>query len=112
MDPLAYRMKFIMPQGYHDAFSGNTNYYDSFRQCLEKGKAYIDYDRKKAEFAKDTGPIRRGIGVAAFWYNTGGLSHFPGDLLQPDAAQSGRHRYQCSAARRRSARGRTPPSPR
>ena len=70
MDPLAYRMKFIMPQGYHDAFSGNTNYYDSFRECLDKGKAYIDYDRKKAEFAKDTGPIRRGIGVAAFWYNT------------------------------------------
>ena len=70
MDPLEYRMKFIMPQGYHDAFSGNTNYYDSFRQCLEKGKACIDYDRKKAEFAKDTGPIRRGIGVAAFWYNT------------------------------------------
>ena len=70
MDPLEYRMKFIMPQGYHDAFSGNTNYYDSFRQCLEKGKACIDYDRKKAEFAKDTGPIRRGIGAAAFWYNT------------------------------------------
>ena len=70
MDPLAYRMKFIMPQGYHDAFSGNTNYYDSFRECLDKGKAYIGYDRKKAEFAKDTGPIRRGIGVAAFWYNT------------------------------------------
>lgn len=22
------------------------------------------------EFASDTGPIRRGIGVAAFWYNT------------------------------------------
>ena len=63
-------MNLIMPQGYHDAISGNTNYYDSFRQCLEKGKAYIDYDRKKAEFAKDTGPIRRGIGVAAFWYNT------------------------------------------
>ena len=25
----------------------------------------------KAEFAKDTGPVRRGIGVASFWYNTG-----------------------------------------
>ena len=59
-----------MPKGFHDGFSGNTNYYDSFRDCLEKGKAYIDYDRKVKEFASDTGPIRRGIGVAAFWYNT------------------------------------------
>ena len=70
MEPLEYRMKYIMPKGFHDGFSGNTNYYDSFRDCLEKGKAYIDYDRKVREFARDTGPIRRGIGVAAFWYNT------------------------------------------
>ena len=70
MDPLEYRMKYIMPKGFHDGFSGNTNYYDSFRECLEKGKEYIEYDKKKAEYAKDTGNIRRGIGVAAFWYNT------------------------------------------
>ena len=71
IDPLVLREKIIMPKGYRDAFTQNENYEDSFRQCLEKGKAYIDYDRKVAEFAKDTGPIRRGIGVAAFWYNTG-----------------------------------------
>ena len=70
IEPLEYRMKCIMPKGFHDGFSGNTNYYDSFRDCLEKGKAYIDYDRKVKEFASDTGPVRRGIGVAAFWYNT------------------------------------------
>ncbi len=70
MDPYEFRQKNVMPQGFHDAFSGNTNYYDSFRQCMEKGAAYIDYERKKAEFAKDTGPIRRGIGLATFWYNT------------------------------------------
>ena len=71
IDPLVLREKIIMPKGFRDAFSQNENHEDSFRQCLEKGKAYIDYDRKVAEFAKDTGPIRRGIGVAAFWYNTG-----------------------------------------
>lgn len=36
---LEYRMKFIMPKDFHDAFSGNTNYFDSFRACLEKGRA-------------------------------------------------------------------------
>ncbi|MBR5571267.1 MAG: xanthine dehydrogenase molybdenum-binding subunit XdhA [Oscillospiraceae bacterium] len=71
IDPLVLRDKIIMPKGFRDAFSQNENYEDSYRQCLEKGKAYIDYERKVAEFAKDTGPIRRGIGVAAFWYNTG-----------------------------------------
>ena len=70
MDPLAFRMQNIMPQGYEDGFSHNVNYYDSFRECLEAGRKYIDYDRKVAEYAKDTGPIRRGIGVATFWYNT------------------------------------------
>ena len=71
MEPLEYRMKYIMPKGFHDGFSGNTNYYDSFRECLEKGKEYIEYDKKREEYAKDTGPIRRGIGAAPFWYNTG-----------------------------------------
>ena len=59
-----------MPQGYEDGFSHNVNYNDSFRECLEVGRKYMDYDRKVAEYAKDTGPIRRGIGVATFWYNT------------------------------------------
>ena len=70
MDPLEYRMRYIMPKGFEDGFSKNVNYYDSYRECLEKGKQYIDYDRKVREYANDKGPIRRGIGVAAFWYNT------------------------------------------
>ena len=49
MDPLEYRMKFIMPKDYHDTFSGNTNYFDSFRACLEKGRDAVDYDRRKAD---------------------------------------------------------------
>ena len=70
MDSYEFRQKNVMPRGFHDDFSGNTNYYDSFRECMTKGAAYIDYERKKAEYAKDTGPIRRGIGMATFWYNT------------------------------------------
>ena len=70
MDPYEFRRKTIMPQGFHDAFSGNTNYYDSFRECMAEGAAYIDYERKKKEYALDSGDIRRGIGMATFWYNT------------------------------------------
>ncbi len=70
MDSVEYRNRYIMPQGFEDGFSKNVNYYDSHRECLAKGRELIDYDRKKAEFALDKGPIRRGVGCASFWYNT------------------------------------------
>ena len=68
--PIDFRLKNLMPQGYKDAFSKNENYYDTFRQCIEKGKAYMDYDNRVKELSKQTGRVRTGIGVAAFWYNT------------------------------------------
>ena len=69
-DPLAFRLKNSMPKGYVDPHSGCRNTDDSLRACLEKGKRYIDYERKLREYAEQSGPVRRGIGVAAFWYNT------------------------------------------
>ena len=68
--PIDFRLKNLMPQGYKDAFSKNENYYDTFRQCIEKGKAYMDYDNRVKELAKQTGRVRTGIGMATFWYNT------------------------------------------
>ena len=69
-DSLAFRRKNLMPVGYVDGFSKNENYFDSYNQCLDKAVAYMDYDRKHAEYVNQTGPIRRGIGIAPFWYNT------------------------------------------
>lgn len=71
MSPYEFRWKYLMPVGYTDGFSKNVNYFDTFHQCMEKGRAYIDYDRKVKEYVNQTGEIRKGIGVAAFWYNTG-----------------------------------------
>ncbi len=70
MDSYEFRKKNVMEQGYHDGFSGNTNYYDTYRQCMAKAAEYIDFERKKKEFANDAGDVRRGIGMATFWYNT------------------------------------------
>ena len=70
MEPMAFRRLNIMPDGYKDDFTGNVNYFDSFRTCMAKGAEIIDYERKRKEYANDTGNIRRGIGVATFWYNT------------------------------------------
>ena len=70
MDPLQFRRKNMMPVGYVDGFSKNENYFDSLNQCIEKGMEYLDYERKMVEYAKETGPIRHGVGMAIFWYNT------------------------------------------
>ena len=67
----AFRMKNVMPKGFKDNFSKNVNYYDSFRECMEKGRKDFEYDRKLKEYAHQTGDIRRGVGMAVFWYNTG-----------------------------------------
>lgn len=71
MNPVEFRMKSIMPKDFKDKVSDNQNYFDSFRQCIEKGKEIIDYDKKTLEYKNQEGLLRRGIGVAAFWYNTG-----------------------------------------
>ena len=70
VDSLQWRREHIMPVGYVDGFSKNENYFDSFNQCFDKAVAYMDYDRKHAEYENQTGPIRKGIGIAPFWYNT------------------------------------------
>ena len=70
MDPIEFRRKNLMPVGYTDPFSKNELYSDTFNQCIEKGMEEIDYKRKYAEYQNQTGDIRKGIGMAVFWYNT------------------------------------------
>ena len=70
MAPLALRRKNLMPVDYVDGFSKNELYDDSFNQCMDKGMAVMDYARKLEEYQNQTGPIRRGVGLAVFWYNT------------------------------------------
>jgi xanthine dehydrogenase molybdenum-binding subunit len=70
LDPLEVRFLNLMPLGYVDPFTKNVNRFDSFRQCVEKGKAYIKWDEKRRLYQNQTGPLRRGVGMSLFWYNT------------------------------------------
>ncbi|OUQ61478.1 xanthine dehydrogenase molybdenum-binding subunit XdhA [Flavonifractor sp. An112] len=70
MDPIAFRRKNLMPVGYTDPFSKNELYADTFNQCMDKGMEVTDYLRKYESYQNQTGDIRRGIGMAVFWYNT------------------------------------------
>jgi xanthine dehydrogenase molybdenum-binding subunit len=70
LDPLEVRFLNLMPLGYVDPFSKNVNRFDSFRQCVEKGRARIKWDEKRRLYQNQTGPLRRGVGMSLFWYNT------------------------------------------
>ena len=70
MEPMEFRRKNLMPVGYTDGFSKNELYDDTFNQCMDRGMEVIDYARKLEEYKNQTGPIRKGIGLAVFWYNT------------------------------------------
>lgn len=69
-DPLEYRNQVIMPKGYKDGFSKNENFEDTFHQVMALGSKEIDYVNKVKEYKNQKGNIRRGIGLASFWYNT------------------------------------------
>nr|WP_296959068.1 xanthine dehydrogenase subunit XdhA [uncultured Mediterraneibacter sp.] len=70
IDPIEFRRKNLMPVGFTDAFSKNELYTDTFNQCIDKGMEVTNYKRKYQEYQNQTGDIRRGIGMAVFWYNT------------------------------------------
>ncbi|MDD4324101.1 MAG: xanthine dehydrogenase molybdenum-binding subunit XdhA [Eubacteriales bacterium] len=72
LDPLEFRRKNSMPEGYVDDFSKNVNYYDTYNQLMDKAIEMTDYEEKRKLYAQpQTGPVRRGIGMSLFWYNTG-----------------------------------------
>lgn len=70
LDPAFFRRQNLMPKGYVDPFSKNELYHDTFNQCFDKAMQAIDYERKWKEYQNQSGDIRRGIGIAVFWYNT------------------------------------------
>lgn len=65
-----YRIQTLMPKGYYHEPSKNENYYDTYNMVISKGREVFDYDKKWEAYMNQTGSIRRGVGMSAFWYNT------------------------------------------
>ncbi|POP31777.1 xanthine dehydrogenase molybdenum-binding subunit XdhA [Lactonifactor longoviformis] len=72
MDPLEFRKMNVYKGFFADPFltpiAANTNH---VVDCMEKGANYIHWKEKRAAYARQTGPIRRGVGMAIFSYKTG-----------------------------------------
>lgn len=71
MDPLEFRKKNCMRPGYVDPHTHvKCNTY-GLTECMEKGREFIRWDEKRREYENQTGPVRKGIGMAIFCYKTG-----------------------------------------
>ncbi len=71
LDPYQFRYQNLMPAGYVDPLNGITCHSTGVRECLEKGKAFIHWDELREKYRDQTGPVRRGVGMAVFSYKTG-----------------------------------------
>lgn len=71
MDPLEFRIKNCMKEGYTDPHTGIPFASYGLLQCAEKGRRFIDWDKKRKEYVNQSGPVRRGVGCAFFCYKTG-----------------------------------------
>ena len=70
-DPIAFRLKNAMPLGYVDPFNGITCHSTGLAQCVQKGREAIGWDALREQYRDQTGPVRRGVGMAVFSYKTG-----------------------------------------
>lgn len=71
MDPYEFRMKNCVEEGYKDPHSGISILSYGLKQCMEKGRELIHWDELREKYKNQTGPVRRGVGMAIFTYKTG-----------------------------------------
>ena len=71
-DPLAFRLRNIMPLGYVDPTNGITCHSTGLAECIRKGADFIGWEDLREKYGRpQTGPVRRGVGMAVFSYKTG-----------------------------------------
>ncbi len=72
MDPVEFRIRNVARQGDADPLSGEHFKSCGLVECLQRGKQLIRWDEKRDAWPKrQTGPTRRGLGVACFSYASG-----------------------------------------
>ena len=71
MDSVELRRMNMMPVGFINGFNKAENFYDSLNQCLDRGLELFHYQERLERCKNQTGPIRRGVGMAIFYYTAG-----------------------------------------
>ena len=68
MDPVEFRLKNILRNGDRTVHRQLLDHGVGLEEALVKAAEAADWYRKRAEYAKQTGTVRRGIGVALLWH--------------------------------------------
>lgn len=71
MDPCVFRLKNCMEDGFVDPANGIAFHSYGLKKCIEAGRKHINWDEKWNAYRNQTGPVRRGVGMAIFCYKTG-----------------------------------------
>ena len=71
MDPLDFRLNNCMGPGYEDPHTHIKFHSYGLRDCILKGAEFIRWKELRERYRDQTGPIRRGVGMAIFCYKTG-----------------------------------------
>ncbi|MDW7730572.1 MAG: xanthine dehydrogenase molybdenum-binding subunit XdhA [Bacillota bacterium] len=74
IDPVELRLKNFNRVGYKDPNTGNQILSCGVRECVERGKELIDWDKKRQSFKEKNergSHKKRGLGMACFSYGTG-----------------------------------------
>jgi CO/xanthine dehydrogenase Mo-binding subunit len=71
MDPLELRRRNALSAGDETITGQKLRSSVGFRQVLDRAAEMSDWSRKRESFARDRGPVRRGIGIAASHYGVG-----------------------------------------
>jgi len=72
MDPVDFRLKNAAKTGDINPLNNQPISTAGIIECLERGRKAIDWDQKIKKIGENqSGPIRRGLGVACFSYGTG-----------------------------------------
>lgn len=71
MDPLEVRRRNCMKLGFVDPGTGITCHSSGLSECMDRGAEHIRWREKREAYQGQTGPVRRGVGMAIFCYKTG-----------------------------------------
>lgn len=71
MDPLEFRLKNCMKPGYEDPHTHVKFLSYGLEECIKKGREAIRWEEKRSAYRNQSGPVRRGVGMAIFCYKTG-----------------------------------------
>ncbi len=70
IDPVKIREINMMKKGYIEPYSKVEAVSVGLPEAIEKGKAHIDWDKKRKLYENQSGNIRKGVGCAIFTYQT------------------------------------------